>query len=88
MAGRAAAVASLAGASPVVSCRGQHRPVQLLHLRGRGGALLAPKALPPRSLLLPLLRSPGPGGSAGSPGDRRVIAASWVPYRKPGSVGS
>ncbi|KAF7476119.1 Hypothetical predicted protein [Marmota monax] len=30
---------------------GQHHPIQLFHLRGHRGVLLAPKAVPPRSLL-------------------------------------
>ena len=33
---------------PTVSCRGQHRPVQLFHLPELCRALLASKALPPR----------------------------------------
>lgn len=40
-------------AAPAVACRGQHNPVQLLHLQGCRGALLAPPSLLPRSCLLP-----------------------------------
>lgn len=49
--GRVELVLPLPSSGPAVSCRGQHHPVQLLHLREHGGVLLAPKALFARSLL-------------------------------------
>lgn len=86
---------------PAVSCRGQHRRVQLLHLPGTRRLLLAPKALPPRfypSARPPLAQvselsatnppPPDPAHTALAGEVAGSLTASWVPCRKSRSLGS